>query len=39
MKQGQIKVTKENLLQWIENYRWMMVKYRKNEWRIMLWKN
>jgi DNA-binding NarL/FixJ family response regulator len=23
MKQGQIKVTKENLLQWIENYRWM----------------
>ncbi|PJO43904.1 hypothetical protein [Lysinibacillus xylanilyticus] len=24
MKQGQIKVTKENLLQWIENYRWMV---------------
>ncbi|MFJ7662006.1 hypothetical protein ACIQXW_06350 [Lysinibacillus sp. NPDC097162] len=23
-KQGQIKVTKENLLQWIENYRWMV---------------
>ncbi|MEA0565005.1 hypothetical protein [Lysinibacillus irui] len=24
MKQGQINVTKENLLQWIENYRWMV---------------
>ncbi|MGE7947950.1 hypothetical protein [Lysinibacillus sp. NPDC093688] len=24
MNQGQIKVTKENLLQWIENYRWMV---------------
>ncbi|MEC1303520.1 hypothetical protein [Lysinibacillus capsici] len=24
MDQGQIKVTKENLLQWIENYRWMV---------------
>ncbi|MFJ8515258.1 hypothetical protein [Lysinibacillus xylanilyticus] len=24
MKQVQIKVTKENLLQWIENYRWMV---------------
>ncbi|WP_249645867.1 MULTISPECIES: hypothetical protein [unclassified Lysinibacillus] len=24
MKQGQIKVTKEDLLQWIENYRWMI---------------
>ncbi|MFJ7646905.1 hypothetical protein ACIQ1H_05120 [Lysinibacillus sp. NPDC097279] len=23
-KQGQIKVTKENLLQWIKNYRWMV---------------
>lgn len=23
-KQGQIKVTKENLLHWIENYRWMV---------------
>lgn len=23
-KQGQIKVTKENLIQWIENYRWMV---------------
>ncbi|MCT6815326.1 MAG: hypothetical protein M3043_02840 [Lysinibacillus fusiformis] len=23
-KQGQMKVTKENLLQWIENYRWMV---------------
>lgn len=23
-KQGQIKVTKENLLQWIENYQWMV---------------
>ena len=23
-KQGKIKVTKENLLQWIENYRWMV---------------
>jgi len=24
MKQGQIKVSKEDLLQWIENYRWMV---------------
>lgn len=24
MLKGQIKVTKENLLQWIENYRWMV---------------
>ncbi|MEQ6049746.1 Uncharacterised protein [Lysinibacillus capsici] len=24
MLTGQIKVTKENLLQWIENYRWMV---------------
>ncbi|MEQ6853275.1 LuxR C-terminal-related transcriptional regulator [Lysinibacillus capsici] len=24
MKQGQINVTKEDLLQWIENYRWMV---------------
>lgn len=24
MLKGQIKVTKENLLQWIENYRWMI---------------
>ena len=23
-KQGQTVVTKENLLQWIENYRWMV---------------
>ncbi len=24
MLKGQIKVTKEDLLQWIENYRWMV---------------
>lgn len=24
MLKGQITVTKENLLQWIENYRWMV---------------
>jgi hypothetical protein len=23
-KQGQVKVSKENLLEWIENYRWMV---------------